>query len=500
MIRDPGDDPGIGVLILVGAEADAGRNPVPITGTRKRTRDTSRSPDKTHKKIRDENGTIRKTVTDIHDDTRSKFFKIRYVLGRIDPVNSRQSPPFSVSQQADEKKTLLEALTPAQPTDWHRGRNSQLSSDKAASRYSWLDQALEHQINTHWAFGTIGLPSWLTTDERTVNSIFQIRSNAAREVMYVAREHLRRENLKLKAEAEGILDDIESTLQPDQAKISCRLVAQHADRHMTIFTEDLSERREWLIKHQPTMTETISMRPDSMRQTPGGKLPAELLSEDEPVTASKTLNPTTNKKRKNRPKKKSRAAVNPLSTAKPAPPRTTPPAGTVDNGRPAAPPPTVPVSANRTTNRRNTTSSGNVTTRPRENQDSRAKGAADNDRSCQHRLRQRSRSPRRDNGHRDTRPDANSRDHRPSRPQGYHRSRSPYDRHRRDDRRQYAPSRHSRRGDDDTRRHTETTSHFRDGQRANRDTRESGRQRQSRHNSRSTDRKQFTPEKQDRRD
>ena len=149
MIRDPGDDPDIGVSIPAGAEADAGRNPVPITGTRKRTRDTSRSTDKTHKKIRDENGTIRKMVTDIHNDTRSKFFRIKYVPGRIDPVNSRHSPPSSVSQQADEKKTLLEAMTPAQRTDWHRGRNSLLSSDKAASRYSWLDQALEHQINTH---------------------------------------------------------------------------------------------------------------------------------------------------------------------------------------------------------------------------------------------------------------------------------------------------------------------------------------------------------------
>ena len=317
--------------------------------------------------------------------------------------------------------------------------------------------------------------------------------------MDVAREHLRRENLKLKAEADDILDDIENTLQPDQAKTSRRLVAQHADRHMTLFTEDLSERREWLINHQPTMTETISMRPDSTRQIPGGKLPAELLSEDETVTASKTLNPTTNK-RKNRQKKKSRAAANPLSTTKTPPPRTTPPAGTVDNRRPAAPSPTVPVSDNRTTNRRNTTSSGNVTTRPRENQDSRAKGAADSDRSRQHRLGQRSRSPSRDNGHRNTRSDANSRDPRLSRPQGYQRSRSPYDRHRRDDRRQYAPSRHSRRGDDDTRRHTETTSHFQGGQRANRDSRESGRQRQSRYNSPSADRKRFTPEKQDRRD
>ena len=160
------------------------------------------------------------------------------------------------------------------------------------------------------------------------------------------------------------------------------------------------------------------MRPDSTRQTPGGKLPAELLSEDEPVTASKILNPTTNKKRKNRPKKKFRAAANPLSTAKPPPLKTNPPAGTVDNGKLAAPPPTVPITANRATDHRNTTSPGNVTTRPRENQDASRNSAADSDRSHLRHLGQRSRSPRRDNGHRDTRSDAHSRDYRPTRPQG----------------------------------------------------------------------------------
>ena len=208
----------------------------------------------------------------------------------------------------------------------------------------------------------------------------------------VAREHLRQENLKLKAEADYILDGIENTLQPDQAKTSRRCVAQHADRHMTIFTDDLSEHREWLINHQPTITETISTRPDSTRQTPGGKLPAELLSEDEPVTASKILNPTTNKTRKNRPNKKSRAAANPLSTAKPPPPKTNPPAGTVDNGRLAAPPLTVPVTANRATDNRNTTSPGNATTCPRENQDAHRNSATDSDRSRPRRLGQQSRS------------------------------------------------------------------------------------------------------------
>ena len=59
--RDPGDNLVAGGRRSGGAAAaDAGHNPVPITGTRKRTCDISRSSDKTHKKIRDENGTIRK--------------------------------------------------------------------------------------------------------------------------------------------------------------------------------------------------------------------------------------------------------------------------------------------------------------------------------------------------------------------------------------------------------------------------------------------------------
>ena len=107
-------------------------------------------------------------------------------------------------------------------------------------------------MNTHRAFGTIGLPAWLG-DEPTINLIFQVLSNAMREVMDIARENLRQENLKLKAEADRILDDVGSKLQPGQVKTGHLLVEQHASRHMAIFTEDLSERSEWLINHQPTI-------------------------------------------------------------------------------------------------------------------------------------------------------------------------------------------------------------------------------------------------------
>ena len=103
-------------------------------------------------------------VIDIPDNKRSSFFKINYVPGEIDKVDRPISPSSSVSHQTEEKKTILSAMTPAQRVEWHKGRNAQLLSDKAASRYSWIDQALKNQMNTQWTYGTIGLLVWLTTD------------------------------------------------------------------------------------------------------------------------------------------------------------------------------------------------------------------------------------------------------------------------------------------------------------------------------------------------
>ena len=106
--------------------------------------------------------------------------------------------------------------------------------------------------------------------------------------MEVAREHLRWDNLRLTADAETFLDSVCENLEPAQARTSKRLVDQHAMRHMLTFTEDLSERREWLINHQPTLTEVISMRPDINQKNTAGVLPAELLSEDVAPTLQKT--------------------------------------------------------------------------------------------------------------------------------------------------------------------------------------------------------------------
>ena len=74
-------------------------------------------------------------------------------------------------------------------------------------------------MNTHSAYGTIGLPVWLTTEKRTVNSIFQIRSNAEREIMEVALEHLRRETVTYKSDADRILDSVGNDIQPQRPRL-----------------------------------------------------------------------------------------------------------------------------------------------------------------------------------------------------------------------------------------------------------------------------------------
>ena len=440
--------------------------------TRKRVRDASMSPDTTHKKIVDENGTIRKTVTDIPKFKRSRFFKIKYVPGKTVSDKSPDPPPLSVSQQADEKKQLLNAMTSDQREEWHVGRNTQLSADKAASRYSWVDQALENQCNTQWAFGTIGLPSWLTTDEHTVNSIFHIRSNTAREIMEVAREHLRRDNLRLTADAEMILNSVTDDLEPAQARTSKRLVDQHATRHMLAFTEDLSERREWLINHQPTLTEAISMQPDINPKNTAGALPAELLSNNEASTVRKTPGTATHegsppKRRKNRPKKRTRQAAKSRNGPQQTNPKTTPTVGQIPSARPNdARPNATQKNAAATSDPparlQNPTSSTNYTTHP--------------DRHRGNQAGHRSRSPRRD-GQRDRRSNDRNRDQRQTHSKGGRRSRSPHDRRHQDDRHTASSVGHTSRDNNRSR-----GSNFREGQRGDRDTRGStNTNQQSRH-------------------
>ena len=134
--------------------------------------------------------------------------------------------------------------------------------------------------------GTTGRFGLLTED--SINQIFQIRSNTAREVMNIARNHLHREHVKEKQKSTKILEDLEGELEADLAARSRQLVSMHTKRHLSSFTDELSTRREWLVELQPSITDTISMKPDGRCRDARGNLPPELMSDDD----SRNLKPT----------------------------------------------------------------------------------------------------------------------------------------------------------------------------------------------------------------
>ena len=444
----------------------------------KRVRGLSGSPDKSYKKTLDENGVIRETVEDIPDTVRNPFFKIRYVPGTIDELEIPNTPPLTVSQQAERKKTMLGRMTGDQAKRWHEGRNSRLTAERLRGRYSWIDQAVENDVNTHWAFGTIGLPSWLLTNEDSVNQIFQIRSNAAREVMNIARNHLHLEHVKEKQKSTKILEDLERELDADLAATSRQLVSMHTERHLSSFTDELSTRREWLIGHQPSITETISMKPDGRRRDALGNLPPELMSDDDLMSApaaQPTPETNTSQKKSARKRQKKRKRT---GNQQPVPDKTVTPTA---SGTAANPPTTVKTGTNgrpqRTYIPPRNPPRGPLATRDGESDRRRDPRPS---RSPRHRSRsphRGSRSPRRHtDDHRGHRTDP--RQDRPT----YHRS-SHSDR--RDDGKDYRaradhrPSSGDRRGNDDRSAHSRAHDRrpFQYGQRDHRDSRRSGERR-----------------------
>ena len=70
---------------------------------------------------------------DIPNNARRRFFKIRYVPGKLEVS---KTPYLTVSQRAERKKTMLNRMTGDQAKSWHKGRNSNLTAEKLRGRYS----------------------------------------------------------------------------------------------------------------------------------------------------------------------------------------------------------------------------------------------------------------------------------------------------------------------------------------------------------------------------
>ena len=217
-------------------------------------------------------------ITDISDKNRFRRFK--FTPGTR-PWHKESKPnTFSLGQVPAKKFGLIDSLTDDQRKRWYKGRGLGTNSDRQAYRFSWVDQALSSFTNTHWAFGTIGLPPWAIGDAKMRADIFQVRANAAREVMKIVRESLRRDSTLQQAESKNILEGLEEEFSEQQIAASRAAVELHSDRHLKQLSENLSSRREWLIDNQPTEIEAITMRPER-RSSKKSETPKELLSEDD---------------------------------------------------------------------------------------------------------------------------------------------------------------------------------------------------------------------------
>ena len=103
---------------------------------------------------------------------------------------------------------------------WYKACGLGTNTDRQAYRFSWVDQALRGNTNTHRAFGTIGLPPWATGDAKMISDIFQVRANATREVVEIVRENLRRTSTQQQAESKKMIDKLEAEFNEDQVIVS----------------------------------------------------------------------------------------------------------------------------------------------------------------------------------------------------------------------------------------------------------------------------------------
>ena len=217
-------------------------------------------------------------TTDTTDKNRFRRFK--YTPGTCPWHTESEPKPFSLGQVPVKKFRFIDSLTEDQRTRWYKARGMGTNSDRQAYHFSWVDQALSSFTNTHWAFGTTGLPPWAIGNAKMVSDIFQVRANASREVMEIVRENLRRESSLQQVESQQILDDLEAEFDAEQVSASRAAVELHSSRHLKQLSESLSKRREWLLENQPTEVEAITMRPER-RSTKTNETPKELLSDED---------------------------------------------------------------------------------------------------------------------------------------------------------------------------------------------------------------------------
>ena len=238
---------------------------------------------------------------------KSRFYRFEYKPGKRSWHKESKPNNFSPEQVPEKKVGFMDSLSDEKKKLWYQARALNTNSDRQAYRFSWLDQALSSGTNTYWGFGTMGLPPWAIGNEKMVYDIFQVRSNASREVMEIVREHLRADSTDQYARSTKIINDLEKGFDEDQLTESRAAMDIHSTRNLNLLSESLSKRREWLVENQPTEVEAITMCPEKRKLTKP-KTPEELLSDDDQYhddgldhTPKKDVGGSANPRKRKRP-------------------------------------------------------------------------------------------------------------------------------------------------------------------------------------------------------
>ena len=166
------------------------------------------------------------------------------------------------SQDVDENEEIpyfLQDKPKRDRDDWFSGRRAMAYSTRQKMRRSFLRQAFNHNLLTEWATGHEGMPPWLQTDELNT-AIFEVKAKAGREIMRLSLEHLDSDIKEHNQTSAQSLAKAESSLTPTEETASRAILKEHMDYISDPIRKSLADKREYLRRNQPSVSDLISMR------------------------------------------------------------------------------------------------------------------------------------------------------------------------------------------------------------------------------------------------
>ena len=172
--------------------------------------------------------------------------------------SSTRSPPQD-EEGDDTAHNFLKDKTDADKDNWYIGRRLLGGATKTASRRSFLRQAFNHNLMTEWATSHETMPPWLRSDELDTR-VFEIKAKAARDIMKESIDYLNTVVEDLEQKSAASLAKIEPKFTPEELLTSRAALAEHGRVVSDPLKQVLSDKREYLRRNQPTLTDLITMR------------------------------------------------------------------------------------------------------------------------------------------------------------------------------------------------------------------------------------------------